>query len=237
MVSRDSVNFETTSWTELAQLNGPNANAALAALCAKYWQPLYAFARKRTNDVHHAQDLTQGFFQHIISKDTLRLADRDRGRFRTFLLAAFRNFTSNEHARATAQRRGGKRVELSLDFAGAEETFLESHIDRATPEQQFERSWTLQLIQNVIGTLRQEFELQGESDRFAILESFLVTDTAESNSTAADRLGISPDALRKAVSRLRQRFRILLKAEVSQLVHDSDDIEDEIQQMFRALAV
>ena len=236
MSSQKLVHFETTNWTELNQLRGPEADIALAGLCQKYWEPLYAFARKRTNDVHRAQDLTQGFFQHILAKNTLQHADRDRGRFRTFLLAAFKNFVSNENARLTATRRGGNATHVSLDFAEAEKTFQQAQLDRATPEQQFERVWTLKLIYNVMESLRNEYEKREQADRFAQLEPFLITDANASRSEAANATGLSPQAFRKAVSRLRKRFREMLKAEVGQLVHDSADVDDEIRQMFRSLS-
>ena len=236
MSSQKLVHFETTNWTELSQLNGPEADTALAGLCQKYWEPLYAFARKRTNDVHRAQDLTQGFFQHILSKSTLQQADRDRGRFRTFLLAAFKNFVSNENARLAAKRRGGDVGHVPLDFTEAERTFLQARLDRATPEQQFERAWTLKLIHNVMESLRIEYQKREQADRFALLEPFLISDSNDSRSDAAEALSLSPEAFRKAVSRLRKQFRELLKAEVGQLVHDSADVDDEIRQMFQSLS-
>lgn len=236
MSSQKLVHFETTNWSELGQLNGPEADMALAGLCQKYWEPLYAFARKRTNDVHRAQDLTQGFFQHILSKNTLQQADRDRGRFRTFLLAAFKNFVSNENARLATKRRGGNVGHVPLDFAEAEKTFQQDRLDRTTPEQQFERAWSLKLIHNVMRSLRSEYEKREQADRFALLEPFLISDSDDNCSEAAAQLDISSEAFRKAVSRLRNRFRELLKAEVGQLVHDSADVDDEIRQMFRSLS-
>ena len=235
MSSQRFVHFETTCWTDLALLSGPDADAALATLCQKYWEPLYAFARKRSNDVHRAQDLTQGFFEHLLSKNTLRQADRDRGRFRTFLLAAFKNYVSNENARVATKRRGGGRLHVPLDFSEAERAFVASQVDQVTPEQQFERAWTLKLIHNVQESLRTEYFQKGQIDRFEMLEPFLVFESPTDSSETANELGLSPAAFRKAVSRLRRRFRELLKAEVGQLVHDSADVEDEIQQMFRSL--
>lgn len=236
MSSPRFVRFETTSWSELASLKGPDANSALAALCQKYWQPLYAFARQRSHDVHRCQDLTQGFFEHLLSKNTLRHADRDRGRFRTFLLAAFKNYVSSENARIAAKRRGGPLRHMPLDFEEAERAFLETRVDHATPEKQFDRMWTLKLIRDVRESLQDEYRQQGKASRFEVLEPFLVSDAAESRAEAATLLKLTDAAFRKAVSRLRQRFRELLKAEVALLVHNSADVEDEIRQMFHSLS-
>lgn len=236
MSSSRFVHFDTTSWSELASLKGPDSHSALAALCQKYWQPLYAFARQRSPDVHRCQDLTQGFFEHILSKNALRHVDRDRGRFRTFLLAAFKNYISNENARAAAKRRGGCLLHMPLDFEEAERAFLEARVDHVTPEKQFDRMWTLQLIRSVRGSLRLEYQQQGQSSRFDVLEPFLVSDTSASRQEAAAQLKLTQVAFRKSVSRLRQRFRELLKAEVALLVHDSADVEDEIRRMFQSLS-
>lgn len=236
MSSKKLVHFQTTSWTEINRLNGPQADSALAGLCEKYWEPLYAFARRRTKDVHRAQDLTQAFFQHILSKNTLRQADQNRGRFRTFLLVAFKNFVSNENARLATKQRGGNVGVVPLDFVEAEESFLRSRLRHATAEQQFERAWTLKLIHNVMDLLRIEYRNRDQAERFERLEPFLISDSNASRSDAAAALGLSPEAFRKAVSRLRKRFRELLTAEVGQLVYDSDDVEDEIRQMFQALS-
>ncbi|MCA9260360.1 MAG: sigma-70 family RNA polymerase sigma factor [Planctomycetales bacterium] len=236
MATRKFVHFETTNWSELASLTGPEADSALAALCLKYWEPLYAFARRRFNDVHLCQDLTQGFFQHILSKNILRSADRDRGRFRTFLLAAFKNYVSHENSRAAAKRRGGDLLHVPLDFEEAERAFLETRVDRKTPEQHFDRMWTLKLIHDVRASLRAEQRQKGQADRFDVLEPFLAADSPTRRMHAASELGLSQEALRAAISRLRRRFRELLKAEVALVLHDSEDVDDEIRQMFQSLA-
>ena len=236
MSEQEFVHFETTRWGDLERLHGPDADAALASLCQRYWQPLYAFARQRSHAVHDAQDLTQAFFQHILSNHALRQADRSRGRFRTFLLTAFKNFAANESARSAAIKRGGSHAHLSLDFGEAEKTFLEAKLHHATPEQQFERTWTLKLLHIVRETLRDEYEAQGQSDRFAVFEPFLVTEMDANRAEAAKKLGLSQPAFRKAISRLRQRFRDTLKMEVSQLVHDPADIDNEIESMFQSLS-
>ena len=236
-MSSDRVNFQTTHWTLIGKLDGPQADSALAQLCEQYWQPLYAFVRQRTSDVHQAQDLTQGFFEHLLSHNSMRLADRDQGRFRTFLLAAFKNYMSNEHSRQTAARRGGGRTPLSLDFEDAEQCFQRSRVSDASPDQQFERAWTLQLIDRVTTLLENEFQEKGQAEKFEVLKPALTfANDAQTQAAIASRLGQTPAAVRQTVSRLRRRFRDLLHAEVTRLVHDSNDVEDEIRQMFRSLS-
>ena len=191
-MSSKHVNFQTTRWSLVGQLEGPDRDSALAELCEQYWQPLYAFLRQRTDDVHKAQDLTQAFFEQLISKRSLRHADRDRGRFRTFLLTTFKNFVSNERARENAVVRGSGRHLLSLDFFDAERCYLRHRIDTASPDEQFDRAWTLQLINRVMRLLRDEYQANGQAERFDILEPALTFASAdESSAELAARLGAS----------------------------------------------
>ena len=123
--------FHTTSWTLIRAVSGdPTADsrAALAALCQKYWHPVYAFVRRRGYDREQSQDLTQGFFALLIEKNYLLDADRKRGRFRSFLLAAVKHFLSNEWDRANALKRGGGQVPVSIDLTEAEGLDESSHV-------------------------------------------------------------------------------------------------------------
>ena len=116
--SRHSAVFLTTRWSRVWELHGEEEQAAqqaLAGLCRDYWKPLYHFARRRGSPPEDAQDLTQGFILHLLEKDALSKADRERGRFRTFLMTAFAHYMMNEYRRSTTLKRGGPEMILSLD--------------------------------------------------------------------------------------------------------------------------
>src|SRR6516165_8169752 len=129
--------FASTRWSIVAaagRKESPEARAALAVLCQTYWYPLYAYARRRLARVEDAQDLTQEFFARLLEKDYLQAADPRRGKFRSFLLTAFQRFLAKEHARSAAQKRGGHRRPLSLDFQDGEHRFRHEPADPTTPE-------------------------------------------------------------------------------------------------------
>lgn len=228
--------FETTNWSVIHQLRGPDAELALATLCEQYWFPLYAYARSRVRDVHQAQDLTQGFFTHMLAKNSLRQAAPDRGRFRAFLLTAMKNFMTNEHIRENALQRGGGRTLISLDFEDAERHFGKTAVDHMSADRIYERSWTLTLLDRVMDQLRAEFEQSDTISRFDALQPMLSSTAGDFNyETIAGTLEISETAARQAASRLRKRYRELLKSEVSRTLESSADVDDEIQRMFQAL--
>ena len=113
--------FATTRWTMVnaaGHPSDPHTAAALAELCQIYWPPLYSYLRRRGHDAEQAQDLTQGFFAHLLERHDLRNVDQARGRFRGFLLTAIKRYAINEHERATAARRGGAAHPPAPGFRG-----------------------------------------------------------------------------------------------------------------------
>ncbi|MEO1496290.1 MAG: sigma-70 family RNA polymerase sigma factor [Planctomycetota bacterium] len=232
--------FETTHWSLVltaAEGESTDARNALADLCQRYWTPLYGFVRRRGFSVEEAQDLTQGFFAKLIEKDYVGQADRDRGRFRTFLLASLKHFLSHERERQAAQKRGGDRTILSLDFESAEQAYACEPATDVTPEKLFERRWALTVLQQAIESLERDHAEAGRIEEFERYRPFLTGDgDTPSYAQLAAETGKSVEATRVAVHRLRQRFRRSLKAEVSQTVSDPGDAEDELSQLLIALS-
>ena len=233
--------FGSTDWSIVRQLDGPDAELALAKLCEQYWQPLYAYVRSKVRDVHKAQDLTQGFFAHVMAKDSLRQAAPDRGRFRSFVLASLTNFMTNEYAAENAQRLGGQVRQVSLDFDDGDQHFSRATAESMTPEsmtpeRMFDRAWTLTLLDRVAERLRTEHEEAGEADRFEALNATLTSvGRGPRYDEIAEKLQVTEAAARQAASRLRKRYRELLRLEVGRTLEDNGDIEDEIRQMFASL--
>src|SRR5436309_9879410 len=149
----EQADFATTQWSVVLRAAQPDdsaARSALEMLCRRYWFPLYAFARRWAPDVHEAQDLTQEFFLRLLERNSLATASPSRGRFRSFLLASLKNFLANEWDRATAQKRGGRRETLSLDWDSGESRLSFEPTHNVTPEREFERQWALTLLDVVI---------------------------------------------------------------------------------------
>lgn len=231
--------FQTTHWSLVLAAghdSTPDAQDALAKLCSVYWYPLYTYVRRRVGNVHDAQDLTQAFFARFLEKEYLDDVDPKRGKFRSFLLASIKHFLSNERDRARAQKRGGRRPVLSLDFENAESRYRLEPADTMTPERLFERRWALTLLDQVIKRLEQEFTDAGKSDLFAGLKPFLTSaPDGPSQREVANELGISEGAVKAAAHRLRQRYRNVLREEISQTVAGPDDVAEELNELFDAV--
>ncbi len=231
--------FATTRWSlVLAAGRGdaPEAGAALAALCEVYWYPLYAYVRRSGHPVEEARDLTQEFFARLLEKRYLRAADSERGRFRSFLLVAFKRFLARERDRAGTLRRGGGRRRLSLDFEQGESRFRLEPATDVTAETIYERRWALTLLERVMDRLRDDVERSGKRDEFDRLKVFLTGEAAAPRyREVADATGTTEGAVKVAVHRLRRRFREAVLAEIAQTVTRPEDVEEELRHLFEAI--
>jgi RNA polymerase sigma-70 factor (ECF subfamily) len=231
--------FSSTQWSIVLRAGGEAdgaARPALESLCGRYWYPLYAYVRGRVGDAHAAQDLTQAFFARLLEKRLLARASPERGRFRAFLLASLKNFLANEHDRAAARKRGGGRAALPLDWdTGESRLSLEPRTD-LTPDRIYDRQWAILLLDLVLDRLRAEYAAAGKGPLFDRLKDALAgTGRGVAYDELARDLGLSADAARQAASRLRKRYRELLRAEVAATVDDPADVDDEIRGLFAAL--
>ena len=232
--------FATTRWSLVLAAGNPSSPqsaAALAALCETYWYPLYAYVRRRGHDADDAQDLTQTFFARLLEKNDLAAARRERGKFRSFLLTSLKHFLANEWDRERAQKRGGGRPSLSIDFGTAEDRYRREPSHELTAEKVFERRWALVLLENVLARLHEESVQAGKSGIFDRLKVFLTGEQpAVSSGQLAAELEMTEGALKLAVHRLRRRYRELLRAEIAQTVADSKEIDQEIRDLFAAIS-
>jgi RNA polymerase sigma-70 factor (ECF subfamily) len=211
---------------------------ALAQLCQLYWMPLYAFIRRCGHSAPQAEDLTQDFFVRLLEKDVLAEVEQSRGRFRAFLLTACRNFLANAHDRAVAQKRGGGQTLLSLDFEHAEGRYSrEIASETMSPEKLFERRWALALLEAVLQRLAEEYRLANKHALFDSLKGCLTGSLEDDYITLGNRLNLSEGAVKVAVHRLRKRYRELLREQIAETVESPEQVEQEIRDLFRALAM
>ena len=214
----------------------PESGKALETLCAGYWYPLYAFIRRLGNSPHDAQDLTQEFFARLLEKDWLGAVERERGRFRSFLLMAVKRFLANEWDRAQAQKRGAGMAFISLDADLAESRYAADAGLASPADSLYERRWAISLLENVMQRLRQEHEIAGRSKEYETLKSSLTAERGEIRyDELAAALGIEEVSTRSAVHRLRKRFRELFREEVAGTVADPADVDDEMRAVVAAL--
>ena len=231
--------FGTTHWSVVLaarDVTAPEAQAALARLCQTYWYPLYCCVRRHGRSPEDAQDLTQAFFEKLIERNQISLADRERGRFRTFLLRSLENFLRNEHEKASTQKRGGGRTFVSWDAQSAEERYSAEPATDLSPAQLFERRWASTLIAETLARVRRELSMTGRDELFDQLEpSLWGDDTSTPYAEIAASLGMTAVAVKVTMHRLRARFRSMLREEIAQTVATLDDVEDELQRLFQIL--
>jgi RNA polymerase sigma-70 factor (ECF subfamily) len=234
--------FLTTRWSVLAAASSPDpvrSRAALETLCASTWYPLYAFVRRRGHGPEEARDLVQGFFASFLARADLGGLDPSRGRFRSFLLASVRNWLADEHERATAEKRGGGAVPISMgsiDFDAADERYrVDPGVD-LSPERVFERQWAIALLELALRRVESEYAASGKRDLYEALKPALQGRSKDAPlAEIAERLGSTEGAIKVAVHRLRKRFRDALRAEIAETVTTEEEIEEEIADLFRAL--
>jgi RNA polymerase sigma-70 factor (ECF subfamily) len=232
--------FTTTNWSLVLSAGHGRSDAskrALASLCEAYWYPLYGYARRRVADPNEAQDLTQAFFAELLEKDYVHAAAPERGRFRAFLLTAFKHFLSKEWRKNRAQKRGGGRRGLPLDFAAADALYQLEPPGSRTAEQWYDRQWTVNLLDHVLTRLEAESACAGKERQFQQLKGFLVGEhSGTSYQQVAKELETTQAAAKMAAHRLRARYRQILREEIAATVADPGDVEDEIRQLFATLA-
>jgi DNA-directed RNA polymerase specialized sigma24 family protein len=228
--------FATTRWSVVISAgrdSSADARQALAALCETYWYPLYAYVRRRVPDADQAQDLTQSFLCELIEKNYVGTATPDRGRFRAFLLTAFKHFLARQWEKARAKKRGGGRKLLSLDFQSADSRLCIQPAAGLTAEQFYDQQWAITLLQKILDRLESELVQNGKARQFAELKGFLIGDHAGTNyAQVAVRLQMTETAAKKAASRMRRRYRELLAEEIAHTVSSPDEINDEIRNLF-----
>jgi DNA-directed RNA polymerase specialized sigma24 family protein len=230
--------FPNTRWSVVLaarQRSSAESTAALEAICHAYWYPLYVYVRRCGQTPHDAQDLTQGFFCRLLEKNWLDSADREKGRLRTFLIVALKNFMSKEWRRASAQHRGGGQAHTTFDTTFAESRYAADGQSLA-PDETFDRQWALTLLDLTVNRLQEEFTAAGNSGSFEMLKGCLMAGRGAIDYTAmAKQLGVNEGAARVAVHRLRKRFREIYREEISQTLTQGENLDAELQHLAAAL--
>ncbi|MBC8094547.1 MAG: sigma-70 family RNA polymerase sigma factor [Akkermansiaceae bacterium] len=231
--------FVTTQWTRVLEARGdsPEARAALSELSAAYYAPVFAFIRRSTSTEDAARDLTQEFFARLLAGKGFGKVDRQRGRFRSYLLGAVKHFLADMHDHASRLKRGAGQPLESID-PGTDTSPGQQLADAnsRSPDREFDRQWALTVLSRALSKLAEEQKAAGKLDQFENLKPWLTGDTQEFlQADAARQLGINEGAVKVAIHRLRRRFRDAIKAEISQTVADQIDQPDELQRLLEAL--
>jgi RNA polymerase sigma factor (sigma-70 family) len=235
------VRFRTTQWDVV--FNARNADSSqqgrcLSDLCSRYWFPLYKFALFTGLSHEDAQDLTQSFFLYLLQKKSLRHVDPAKGRFRSFLLASFRNHLSTHRQYRSAAKRGGGKPSIELDSCDAKESHHLEPADHLTAETFFDANWAQLLIERVTLRLGEEYRQRGKWHQFDRLQCHLQIGSepdAKSYEEAGRLLGMSSNGVKTLVFRMRQRFAALMRQEVAQTLLNPRDTDAEIHALYSAL--
>jgi RNA polymerase sigma-70 factor (ECF subfamily) len=240
MPGLDARRFVTTPWTEVLlarRQETPGAQEALEQLCRLYWFPLYAYVRHSVKDPHEAEDLTQEFFRLLIEKNYLGAVDRERGKFRSFLLVAVKRFLINAHVHANRQKRGGGQTHVSLDLEMAESQLQSDLATGLSPDEIFERRWARTILEDTTARLREEYAKSGKSAIFEALSGFLADESRFGDyADVATRLGMTPSTVAVTVHRLRLRYRQLVREAVRPTVSDAAEVDEEMKHLVAVLS-
>jgi RNA polymerase sigma factor (sigma-70 family) len=227
-----AIAFTTTQWSVVlnAQGESPSAQEALEKLCRTYWWPLYGFVRRQGYSPEVAQDLTQGFFAMLLERRDFDAVRREKGRLRSYLLASLKNYVAKTHRREMAVKRGeGKPLVPLQELMARERADLEP-ADKLSADRIYERRWALTLLEQVLARLETEYRAEGSSKLFEQLKELLSDEPARpSQAQIARELGMTENAVKQALHRLRQRYRLLLREEIAQTVAVPGDVEDELR--------
>lgn len=227
--------FSPTRWSvvqKAGQAGSMEGQKALSDLMEAYWPPLFRFIRRRSHTKEEAEDLTQGFFLLILEKNVVAQADRERGKFRTFLLSALTHYLANQHDYKNRLKRGGGAVILPLEFDRAGTRVVIDPADPRTPEAAFEQEWAETLLARVIDRLSREYSDAGKAALFQELKTYLVEDKGSvAYELACARLGVPLSTLKSAIHRLRRRYGEILRDEIAQTVDTPAEAEEELRHL------
>lgn len=230
--------FRTTNWEQVRAAADVETHGihALEALCRDYWLPLYSFVRRAGHGSARAEDLTQGFFLYLLSSHGLERASQNRGRFRSFLMAALKNYLANEWDRDQCQKRGGGQEIVWWDGLDPERRYAMEPAYEGSPDTLFDRQWAEALLAKVMQRLRSESDSDPHTiARFERLKVFLIQpDSTPSYSQVSAELGLGETAVKSAIFRLRRRFATLIREEIAKTIQDPSELEPELRHLLAA---
>jgi RNA polymerase sigma factor (sigma-70 family) len=233
-----AVAFATTHWSVVlaAQGQSPAAQKALEKLCRTYWRPVYSFIRRQGAGPEEAEDLTQGFFALLLERRDLDAVRKEKGRLRSYLLTSLKHFLASEQRRAMAIKRGKGQRLVPLEELSAKERIAMEPADHLSADRLYERRWASTLTEQVLRRLREEYRTAGNAALFDWLKQLLADEPgAPSRAAIAAQLGMTENAVWQAFHRLRRRYQVLLREEISHTVAIASDIEDELRYLISVL--
>lgn len=232
--------FDSTAWSVIVATQSTDsaaARAGLQSICSRYWRPLYSYIRRQGYDPPEAEDLTQSFFEHLLTCELLRQVHPERGRFRTFLLACLNHFLLNDRDRKRAAKRGGGIAPIPLDFVLAEQQHNRLEAAGIDPQIAFDRQWAEMLLDAAMRRLEKEYQDAGKRSQFNALRGCLGRgDDVPADPKTAGQLGLSEATMRVAIHRMRRRYAALARDEIAQTVDGNEAIREELNYLIQVMS-
>jgi RNA polymerase sigma-70 factor (ECF subfamily) len=231
--------FQTTHWSVVllaGQKTSPQSTVALETLCRAYWSSIFAFARRKGFNEEDAKDLTQQFFARLLERNDFAGLNPQKGKFRTFLLAAFTHFLANERDRSGALKRGGGKTIISFDELSPEQLGRFNVAEECPPAKLFDLHWALAVVDQALNEFKAEMTAAAKAGQFDVLKKYLTADPDEGEyGAAAKKLGVADASVAVLVHRMRQRYRELVRSAVAQTVSSPTELEEEMRHLFEVL--
>lgn len=231
--------FPNTRWSLVASAQSSESavvSRALQELCQLYWYPVYCYIRRRGASPEDSEDLTQGFFAEFLRRSDFALADKDRGKLRSYLLKSVSHYLSDDFDKRTAQKRGGGKATISIDQMAAEERYQLEPRDDIAPDLLFEKRWAITLLEGVLQELRGAYEKQGKVAVFDQLQPYLAWNANDTPiADASSALGMTESAVRVSLYRLRRRYGEALRQAILETVLDPAEVESELDYLFTVI--
>lgn len=226
--------FAPTRWSVVLEARGDDSRKrpALEKLCHIYWRPVYSFLRRHGHSPTDAEDTTQEFFFHLVSGDFFDRPDPARGRFRSYLIGALRNFVGHQREHATAVKRGGRVKFVALGTTDGEREFAAVAHPDLDPSEAYELSWAVTVLGEALQKLANEQHAAGRDVIFSTLKPFLHRSASVGDyEHAAKTLNTSRATVAVWLHRLTARLAELVKLEVAATLENPDDADQELRHL------
>jgi hypothetical protein len=211
--------FQTTEWSKV--MNAKLGSSILTELYTKYWRPVYSYLRHKGFSNEDAKDIIQGFFsEKVLGQQLLQKADRNKGKFRTFLLTSLKNYATDLYRK--------QKFTQELDDQ-TEKTFQITN-----PEIEFDFVWAQELLQSVLKELETECRIRNKNIHWQVFREWLIESDPNNDNLdmgrICDKYSIKDTTTAyNMVSNLKGRFQKILRRRIRLHVDSDAQVDDEIR--------
>ena len=228
-----------TNWKAILDAGSDSDTAAQSreVVARRYWPVINAFVKRSGIRIAESDDVTQGFIADVmLGRNLLASADPNRGKFRSLLLAAVRNYCIDEmRKRNAASRKPEDRNEFQLADQG------EPEAPAGDPERAFLTAWVGMLIDQAATEVRAHALSHQQEAYWDIFERRVLqpclTGAAPVPTEAFIRQWSLSSAIQVAniVARMKRRFTAALMAQLGHFDDDAEVVMAEVATLLAAI--